>query len=329
MGGAQEVHETAVAALGEESPTADDARGDNHCTGAELKIIFLDMDGPLAPYANNRHHRFSYSEQLDQPPYAPHAEALLKIINACGGPGVVKVVLSSNWRTMHERVLWLEREFARLGIQMLGHTDVVEVWPALPDQCSSATRRNLELLRVLKTGVIGEGGAIRDSASQKLQFVPAALPADTPVTSWIAIDDMALDEVPRGTCSQISAIGAFMAAAGDVSHPNGAEWLAVSDELRLDMERHHAELRRHHFVQVDCVRGLAGTHGAVDKAIHLLGTGNARSLRARGMARLRHRSSPASPSMGKRERPRTMSRIPAMLQDIVGRLHHHAALKAC
>jgi len=228
-----------------------------------VKILFLDMDGPMATYVRGGQHKFELSDRITDEPYVEHLNALVRIIHQCGGPDVVKVVLSSNWRTMTERVEWLQDQFSQCGIDMVGHTDVVHVHPTMNDN----VRRDIELYRAVQHGTLGRGGPYLDESVGGNQFAKWQVPAEWDVQGWIAIDDLPLDSVPANW-DYVSLYAAFIPVPGDEVEASG--WMKPPKAFPESMRSWFKEFRTQHFVQVSMYDGLAGTPGAVDKAINLL-----------------------------------------------------------
>lgn len=230
-----------------------------------VKLIFLDVDGPVAPYVGRALHPFSEEDRLDDAPYAEHVDALKRIVDACGGPGVVKVVLSSNWRTMDERVRWLKTQLRQRGIDMIGHTDVVHVLPVLGGELE----RGMEIHRALHFRTIGDNGPYFDKQAQTLRFSAKPLPADWEVTDWIAIDDLRLDNVPSESWERISLY------TGSITFPEEKllekrGWIERPNGFSKTMQAWFEDFASRHFVHVSMDGGLAGTPGAVEKAVRLL-----------------------------------------------------------
>lgn len=187
-----------------------------------------------------------------------------RIIDAAGGPGVVKVVVSSNWRTDEDKYPWLVKQFGDRGIEVVGHTDVMHVHPAVR---GDSLRRNLELERCLRLGSFGVGGPSRE-ANGNLGFKPFAMPSNWRIVSWIAIDDLPLDQVKPSSWKQITYLCCFIPANDD--HIVGNGWMSPPQDFEQSMRRWSKEFASSHFVKVVADAGIAGTPHAERRAIELL-----------------------------------------------------------
>lgn len=226
-----------------------------------VKLVFLDIDGPIAPYRGGRLHHWSKDDQISFRPYGQHVDALRTIIDRCGGPDIVKVVLSSNWRTDAGRMAWLTRELKGMGVEMVGHTDVVHLHPAIsPEAC-----RVLEIARVLKSGVLGCDGPQWDPVKEVYNFQPGFLPPHWDVKDWIAIDDLSLDTVPAESWAKVSYLASFLPLPSEAQGPAG--WVDVPKDFATEMASFMEEFEGSHFVHVDATEGLAGTPGAIEDAV--------------------------------------------------------------
>jgi len=233
-----------------------------------VKVIFVDVDGPLAPYSGRAKHFFSPKETFADKPYDVHFRALRRIVEECGGPDVVKIVLSSNWRTMPDRVAWLEVQFRQLGLDCVGHTDVMHLHPARFDQ--EATRRTLELQRVLSANVVGCGGPYSESGkpNEDLRFSKRELPRDWNIVSWIAIDDLCFDAVSEDVWDCVKLYSAFVTLPSD--NLSKRSWIRPPEDFGKAMRSWCAEFHSNHLVEVSPYSGLANTPDAVQRAIKLL-----------------------------------------------------------
>jgi len=239
-----------------------------------VKLIFLDMDGPMVPWGGRKSHEWKKSDSFDAEPYARNVEALKRIVCACGGPEVIKIVLSSNWRTSDEKTLWLKDQFDRCGIDMIGHTDQVHVHASAVHENGSVLLgkkyelvRDMEIYRVLHHNIMGQGGPRFNQTKKCEEFMPRSLPTHWEITAWIAIDDLALASVPLMAWDEISHFCCFIHAPGEMVGETG--WLIPPREHAGAM-RIFSQSLREHFVRVHSHRGIAGTVGAVEMAIQLL-----------------------------------------------------------
>mmetsp|Transcript_46371 Transcript_46371/g.110427 ORF Transcript_46371/g.110427 Transcript_46371/m.110427 type:complete len:350 (+) Transcript_46371:67-1116(+) len=238
-------------------------------TRRPVKLIFLDIDGPMAPCKGLKKHPFSPEETSNDKPYDVQFRALCRIVEECGGPDIVKVVISSNWRTMPERITWLEAQFREIGVELVGHTDVMHLHPARLDQ-EAASRRVMEIHRVLSTSVVGEGGPYSPtgkSGEDKDSFRKRELPSDWDVVSWIAIDDLNFDNVPEDVWEEVKFYSAFITLPTDNI---GKRWIRPPAGFSEEMQNWNTSFRENHLVQVSPYCGLANTPGALQKAIDLL-----------------------------------------------------------
>lgn len=238
-----------------------------------IKLIFLDMDGPLLPFKGLRHPSFRANVAITEMPYSPHFKALLRIIEEAGGPETVKVVLSSSWRTIEEKEQWLEEQMSRNGVDMVGHTDVVDL---LPPGGRQEMQRAVEISRALECRLLGTGGPqllpksgflCLSSGPKGKAFVRRDLPEHWKVSSWIVIDDMPMEDIVPEAWQDITAISPKILAAGEGRKPGMRR---VSSSFARSMRTWHADFCGRHFVKVDQRRGLADTPGAVEKAIRHL-----------------------------------------------------------
>lgn len=203
-------------------------------------------------------------------PYAAHARALRHIVDKCGGPDIVKVVLSSNWRTMDERVRWLKWQLLEYGIDMVGHTDMVKVHPNLNSYTDKYLERDLEIFRALHFRSLGQGGPCLDSQTGNMTFSAWALPANWDIKAWIAIDDLPLHMVPASRLDGISLFSSVIKFSEDMAFKEVPGWIVPPDGFLQTMQDWLLEFEAQHFVEVSMNKGIAGTPGAVEKAIELL-----------------------------------------------------------
>jgi len=236
-----------------------------------VKLIFLDMDGPIAPYPyeTRNAHAWDENDSLDEEPYARHVNALKRIVDESGGPEVVKIVLSSNWRKSKERTLWLEDQFQRRGIDMIGHTDMVHVNTEVVSRTaiSCVLARDIEIYRAVRHNALGHFGFNFDKTKNTVPFMPWRLPTNWKVKAWIAIDDLALDAVPPMTWDWVSRFASFVSVSCDTLGENG--WVQPPPGFAVTMRAFTRSLAKR-FVKVDMQKGIAGTQGAVVRAIQLL-----------------------------------------------------------
>lgn len=230
-----------------------------------MKLIFLDMDGPVAPYISGQLHPWRKCDRISDAPYAKHVDALRYIVDRCGGPESVKVILSSNWRTDAERMSWLIAQFKERGVALVGHTDVIHLHPAINFEAC----RVLEMHRVLESGVLGSGGPQWDPNKEVNVFKRSVLPSDWDVQSWIAIDDLPLDLVAPGAWAKTKYLASFLPLAEEVVGTTG--WVDLPTAFADAMATRITEFRDSHFVKIDPELGLAGTIGALEDAICKLG----------------------------------------------------------
>jgi len=237
----------------------------NMKSALHVKLIFLDMDGPMAPWCRGRAHKWSSSEQLSEEPYLAHVSALRRIIDGVGGPDVVKIVISSNWRTDNRKCPWLVEQMKEHGIDVIGHTDVVQVHPAR--RSGSCLARDLEINRVLTTRILGQDGPIVDERGVNT-FKRTYLPAEWEVKAWIAIDDLHLDAVSRDEYNSVRYMACQMKSDSDSEvHPG---WLPFPTNVKESVHAWMSEFSTSHFVHVHSEAGLHMTTGAEALAIRLL-----------------------------------------------------------
>jgi len=254
---------------GEEQPIAEpEARViEGNFEKVGVKLIFLDMDGPIAPYVDYTFHLWEQGDSFGNEPYAWHVEALKCIVDLSGGPEVVKVVLSSNWRTHNERARWLEAQFDEYGIDMIGHTDVVHVQTMNTSVGYNNLTRAIEIHRVLEYNVLGRGGPYLDETDQVHKLTPWRFPVHWEVKAWIAIDDLSLDAVSHMRNNPVRLLQCFINDASET--PTATRWFQLSRDVLWTMSAFFEHFEDH-FVWVDAHEGLGGTPGAIETAIKLL-----------------------------------------------------------
>lgn len=241
--------------------------GDRSPSKKHVKLIFLDMDGPIAPYERGRtHHKWNTGDDFADAPYALHVSELRRIIDMCGGRDVVKVVLSSNWRTDDEKMVWLKAQFERYGIDMIGHTDMIHMHP----QTSPEMSRNVEIHRVLRYKTLGVDGPYFDQAAGTNKFRPWQLPPDWQITNWIAIDDLRLDRVHESQLNRAQYFVGYLPLEDAMPEARAPGWYQLSEGFASTIAEFHKEFAAKHFVYADPENGLANTMGAADDAITLL-----------------------------------------------------------
>merc|ERR1712232_353676 len=106
-----------------------------------------------------------------------------------GGPSIVKVVISSNWRTDPDRYPWLVAQLKAHGVDVVGHTDIIKMHPCPAKP--SILARSLEIRRVLQHRIVGVKGPFL-THERTNAFEASPLPENWKIMSWVAIDDLDL-----------------------------------------------------------------------------------------------------------------------------------------
>mmetsp|Transcript_45998 Transcript_45998/g.80833 ORF Transcript_45998/g.80833 Transcript_45998/m.80833 type:complete len:379 (-) Transcript_45998:46-1182(-) len=239
----------------------------------KVKLIFLDMDGPVAPYKNGLAHNWCAEDDFSDAAYAPNLAELRRVIDACGGPEVVKVVLSSSWRTDEERMPWLKAQFARCGIDMIGHTDVIHTFP----QSCNEMLRNVEIYRVLQSRTVGMDGPYFDEEADTNKFRPWQMPLDWEISNWIVIDDLRMDRVPASHWQRSQLLVGYLPLDEEKPEESGSGWYHVRDGFARSISEWYQDFASQHFIYADPEAGIARTRGAAELAIQLLNTARGRS----------------------------------------------------
>jgi len=229
------------------------------------KLIFLDMDGPMAPWRNGREHKWSLDDTFEDRAYSRNVDALLRIINAAGGPEVVKVIISSNWRTDPDKYPWLLYHMGKRGVDVIGHTDVMRTHYRPANHTNF--ERILEIRRVLDKHIVGTKGpyVTKDGTNA---FEAALLPEDWKITSWIAIDDLDLGTSRYDGMQNIHYLSRFMPVPSDADVGKG--WMSPPVNFVDSTRSWLKTFASSHFVRVDATGGIASTSGAEARAIKLL-----------------------------------------------------------
>lgn len=242
-----------------------EADDDTSSQKKKVKLIFLDMDGPVAPYKAGMWHKWRPGDDFGDVAYAANVSELRRIIDMCGGPDVVKVVLSSNWRTDEERMPWLRAQFERCGIDMIGHTDVIHTYP----HTGHEMLRNVEIYRMLQSRTVGQDGPYFDKVAETNKFRAWELPADWEITNWITIDDLRLDRVPESHWHQSNFLVGYLPSEEE-PEASGSGWYHIRKDFGTSISEWYRDFASDHFVYAEPERGIADTRGAAERAIDLL-----------------------------------------------------------
>jgi len=153
------------------------------------------VDGPLAPWINGKPHVWSTQDSLSDAVYAPRAESLRVLAGkvAAAAPSTpLRAIITSTWRTNREKYGWLCRELPRLGLPVVGFTDVSDLWPEAPRDSISMVQRFAEIHQCLSSR----------RAATKIVHTPGKLSLDFSdfdelgvgqVAGYVVVDDLPLN----------------------------------------------------------------------------------------------------------------------------------------
>jgi len=261
------------------------------------RLIFLDVDGPLAPWVNGKTHEWQATDKITDAAYASRAENLRRIVERAESvtPDVqVLVVIMSTWRGNPDQYDWLCAELGRLSIRVVGFTDLMDFWPDIPRESMCLVQRFLEIYQCLLTRRVAVAIIEGPQGDASLEFRDFAAFGVSEIVGYIAIDDLPLDQAHQQHFPPLESEGGgpkrpfdepeYLLGSWDWTHWekyaaghkseiagqhctwSGRNWMAMLDRYP-HFAAAHKDFRESHFVHVSSGAGIdeKPVHEAVAK----------------------------------------------------------------